>query len=94
MVNVLQKFSPKSELVVEGVGHIFKASEGVLRERIEPIIGGSLEYESEHPIEKEVIVNVNRYLVLTLAEMSDKVGGSRVVIESGHHKFFSRNRVW
>ena len=61
------ELSPGSELVVEGASYIFKALEGVLRERIEQMISGSFEAGRERPTEK-VIVSID-HLVLELAEM-------------------------
>jgi len=68
MAAILLKLSPRSELVVEGVHYVFEASEGVLRESIEPIISGSLEPGRERPTEK-VIVSINRHLILKMAEI-------------------------
>jgi len=69
MAAILLKLSPRSELVVEGVHYVFEASEGVLRESIEPIISGSLEPGRERPTEKKVIVSINRHLILKMAEI-------------------------
>ena len=43
MVTILLKLFSRSELVVKGVGDIFKPSDGVLWEQIEPMLSGSLE---------------------------------------------------
>jgi len=85
MVTILLELSPGSELVIEGINYIFKHLEGVLGERIEPIISGSLETRRERSTEK-VVVSINRYLFLQLAEMQESVGGSRVMVEGGHQK--------
>jgi len=69
MVTILLELSPESELVVEGVSYIFKASEVVLQERIEPMISGSFETGREHPTEKEVVMSIDRHLVLELAKI-------------------------
>ena len=69
MVTILLELSPGSKLVVKGVSYIFKASEGVIREGIEPIISGSLEAGRECQTEKELIVSIEGHLVLELVEM-------------------------
>ena len=51
------------------------------------MISGSLDTVRERPTDKEVVVSINRHLVLELAEMWERVVGSRVLIEGGRHKF-------
>ena len=50
------------------------------------MVGGALETERERSTKKKVVVSVDCHFVLELAEM-ERVGGSRVAIEGGHHKF-------
>ena len=50
------------------------------------MISSALEAGREHQTEKEIVISINRHLVLELAEMQERVGGSRVVVEGGHYK--------
>ena len=50
------------------------------------MISDTLESGREHPTEEEVIVRIDCHLVLKLAKMKEGVGGSRVMVEGGHHK--------
>jgi len=68
MVTILLELSSRSELIVKGISYIFKTSEGVLRERIEPMISGSLKAGRERPTQ-EVVMSIDCYLVLKLAKM-------------------------
>jgi len=87
MFTFLLDLSPRSELVVKSISYIFKVSEEVLPEQIEPMIYGSLKVRRECLTEKEIIMSIDCHLVFELAEMQKRVSGSRVVIEGGHHKF-------
>ena len=51
------------------------------------MVGGTLEARREHPTEEKVIVIMDCRFVLKLVEMKEGVGGSRVAVEGGHHKF-------
>ena len=53
-----------------------KIPEQIPRERIELVVGDPLEARWECSAEKEVIVDVDRHLVLVLAEIKEWVGGS------------------
>ena len=48
---------------------------------------GSLEAGRECPTEEEVVMSIDCHFILELAEMQEEIGGSRVVVEGGHHKF-------
>ena len=50
------------------------------------MISGSLEAGRERLTKKEVFVSINYHLVLELAEMQERIGGYRVMVEGGHHK--------
>ena len=52
------------------------------------MVGDPFEAGRECSTEKEVIVSVDRHLVLVLAEMKEWVGGSGMVIKEWHHKLF------
>jgi len=45
------------------------------------VVGEPLEAGWECSTEKEVVMGIDRYLVLVLAEMKESVEGSRVVIK-------------
>ena len=53
-----------------------------------------LETGREHPTKEKVIVNINHHFVLELVEMKERVEGSRVAIEGGHHEFSREPEQW
>ena len=69
MVVVSLKFPPRSKLVEECVSYFMEASEGIPQERVKPVVGDSLEAGWERSTEKEIVVSIDRYFVLLLAEM-------------------------
>ena len=69
VVDVPPKFPPRSILVVECASYFMKISERALWERVKPAVSDSPEAGRECSTEKEIIVNVDRHLVLVLAEM-------------------------
>ena len=73
MVTILLELSLGSELVVECINYTFKASERVLRERIEPMIRGSFKAGNAQQRSRH---EHKPYIVLELAEMQESVGGS------------------
>ena len=80
------KFSPRSKLVVKRIGYFMKILERIPQERIKPVVGDPLEAGCGCSAEKEVIMGIDRHLILALAEMKEWVGGSRVVIKGWHHE--------
>jgi len=50
------------------------------------VVGNFLEAGQECSTEEKVIMSVDRYFVLVLAEMKEGVRGSRVVVEGRHYE--------
>ena len=50
------------------------------------MISDTLETRRKCPTEEETVLSVDCHLVLKLAEMKERVGGSQVVVKDGHHK--------
>jgi len=86
VVVVSLKFPQGSKLVKKCLVHLTKISERIPWERIELVVGDRLEAGWECLIEEEVIVGVNRHLILVLAEMKEWVESSRIVIKRQYHK--------
>jgi len=60
----------------------------VPRERVEPVVSGAFETGWEHATQEEVIVRVDRHLVLVLPEVLDEIGDPRVALEDWHYELF------
>ena len=56
------------------------------QERVEPIKGDALKAGREHA-DQEVVVGVDRYLVLVLPKMLDGIDRSGVAVEAWHYEF-------
>jgi len=76
MIVVPLEFSPRSKLIVKHIGSFMKIPERIPQERIKSVVGDPLEAGWECSTEKEVVVGVDRHLVLVLAEMKEWVRGS------------------
>ena len=74
--------------MVECLLHLLEASERLSRKRIESVIGSALETEREHMAQEQVIMRVNRHLVLVLMNVLDGVSCSRVAFKARHHELF------
>jgi len=61
----------------------------VSRERAEPIVGDAFKTGWEHTIQ-EVIVRVDRHLVLVLPEVLDGIDRLRVALEAWHYELFRK----
>jgi len=69
---VVLEFTSAGELVVEDLPHLLEVSEGMAQKRVEPVGDDSLEAGREHPAH-EIIVRVDRQLVLVVPKMLDGV---------------------
>ena len=58
------------------------------RERVEPVVSGAFETGWEHATQEEVIVRVDRHLVLVLPEVLDGIDRPRVALEAWHYELF------
>ena len=67
--------------MVESLLHLFEAMERMPRKRVEPVVGGVFEIGGEHVTQEEIIMRIDRHLVLILLEMLDGIGHSGVVFE-------------
>jgi len=63
----------------------------VPQERVEPIVGGTFETGWEHATQEEVIMRVERHLILVLPEVLDGIGHPRVALEARHDELFGRS---
>jgi len=72
--------------VVKCLLHLLKTPEKLLKERIEPVVSSALETRREHTTQVQVVVRMNRHLVLILTEVMDGVDCSGVAFEARHHK--------
>ena len=88
MVAVLFELPSGSVLVIES--RPFEAPERFSRVCIKLVVGSALETGREHMAQEQVIMRVNRHLVLVLMEVLDRVGHSRVALETQHHSFFEK----
>ena len=75
-VIVLSQLLSRSILVTESLVHLPELLETLSRERKEPVVGAVLETGQEYMTQEQVIVRVDCYLVLLLAEMLDGNGCS------------------
>ena len=60
------------------------------RERVEPVIDDAFETEWEHATQEEVIIIVDRHLVLVLSEVLHMIGRPRVALEARHYELFRK----
>ena len=86
MIVVPLKFPPGGELVKECICDVMKAPKRVYWERIEIVIGDPFEIGRECLAEEEVVVIVNRHLVLELAVIQEGFGGSQVEVQGRHYE--------
>ena len=68
---VFLELSPTSKLIVKGVNYIIKTPKRVLREQVEPMVGGALEARRGRSTEEKVIVGVDNHLVLEQLDMKN-----------------------
>jgi len=62
----------------------------VFRKRVKSVVGGAFETGWEHTSQEEVIMRVDRYLVLVLSEEMNGINRSRVVLEVRHYELFEK----
>ena len=90
VIDVPLNFPPRSKLIVECVSYLMEVLERVPRERVKPVVGNSLEVGRERSTEKEIIMSIDRHLVLVLTEMYEGLKDSRVVVKGWHQKLLRK----
>ena len=71
---VLPLLPLRNILVVEGLLQLPKVPKRLPREQIKSAIGDAFKTGWEYTAQEQVIVRVNRHLVLVLAEVLDRIG--------------------
>ena len=74
VIDVLLKLPSGSVLVIEDLPHLFKAPEQIPRERVELVVGDAFETGWKHVTQEEVIMRVDRHLVLVSSEVLNGIG--------------------
>ena len=60
--------------MIESMIHLFEAPKRSSRECIKPVVGNALETGREYMTGEQVVVRVDRHLILVLTEVLDRVG--------------------
>jgi len=76
--------------MIEGMLYLFKTSEGVPWERVEPVVGGTFKTRWEHVTQEEIIMRVDYHLILVLREVLDGINRTRVALDARHYELFGK----
>ena len=87
MLSVLLELLLGSLLVIESL-HIFETSERVPRDRVESVIDHVFETGWEHATHEEVIVRVDRHLLLVLPEVLHRISRPGATLKARHYELF------
>ena len=83
---ILFEFAIGRELIVEGSPHLLEVSKRVARKRVETVGDDPLKAGRENSTNEEVIMRIDRHLIMVVLKMLDGAGRAGVEVKAQHHE--------